>query len=212
MEYSLTTYNIFKLHLPLCRQYIGILEKNNHFLLLQEWVESLHTSSHVYTTTQPTFIVPLKHQKTGVATLSHFKPIEEEKFLSLSKELGVTTLKSMIITSYKLGAKDVTIMNCHALNFVTNHVWSKTFDYWLEQLPPSGPCIIAGDFNTWNAGRSDYIASLLVAQGFIQASYSHPTSICLDHIWHRDIEAISCSAHLTIHTSDHYPVTLKFKL
>lgn len=212
MEYSLTTYNIFKLHLPLCRQYVGLLEKNNDFLLLQEWVDSLHVHDDVFTTVQPTFTIPLKNQKTGVATISHYQPLEEERYLSLSKELGLATLKSMVVTSYNLDGSTITIMNCHALNFVTNGVWSQTFDYWLSRLPESGPCIIAGDFNTWNMLRTDHIKQQLTSHGFIQATYKHPTSICLDHVWHRDIEELSCNAHLNTHTSDHYPVTLKFKL
>lgn len=212
MEYSLTTYNIFKLHLPLCRQYVGVLEKNNHFLLLQEWIDSLHTQESLYTTTQPTFTIPLRKQKTGTATLSHFQPTSEKKYLSLSRELGITTPKSMIITSYELDGTTLTIMNCHALNFVTTDSWSKTFDYWLSQLPESGPCIIAGDFNTWNSLRTDHAHRILTLKNFVQEKYIHPTSICLDHVWHRDIEPTSCIAHTNVHTSDHYPVTLKFTI
>lgn len=212
MEYSLTTYNIFKLHLPLCRQYVGILEKNNDFLLLQEWIESLHVTQDVYTTTQATFTIPLRKQKTGVATISRHQPLDEKKYLSLSKELGITTSKSMVVTTYELDKTLITIMNCHALNFVTTGTWIETFEYWLSQLPDSGPCIIAGDFNTWNMLRTEQVKKLLITSGFTQATYTHPTSVCLDHVWHRDVNATSCVAHLNIHTSDHYPVTLKFTL
>lgn len=212
MEYSLTTYNIFKLHLPLCRQYVGFLEKNNDFLLLQEWVDSLHTPPHTYTVAQPTFTIPMRKQKTGVATISSHQPLKETKGLSLSRELGITTPKGMVITSYELDGTIITIMNCHALNFVTTAMWKKTFDYWLSELPEQGPCIIAGDFNTWNPLRTDHMKEQLIQNGFTQASYYHPTAICLDHVWHREVTATSCKAHINAHTSDHYPVTLTFTL
>ena len=51
MEYTFTTYNIFKLHLPFSRQYVGILEKHNDFLAIQEWVGSLRISEDKYSIT-----------------------------------------------------------------------------------------------------------------------------------------------------------------
>lgn len=212
MKYRLTTYNIFKLHLPLSRQYVGILEKHNDFLVLQEWVNSLHPSDTKYITTQETFKVPLKNVTTGTATLSSFPTIKEQKMLSLGKELGFTTHKSAIITSHDVDGKLLTILNCHALNFVGNGLWKETMEYWIEQLPHHGPCIIAGDFNTWNPMRTDFLNNLLTDLKYSYASYKHQTLISFDHIWYRDISVTSCTLHDNVHASDHYPLSITFDI
>lgn len=212
MKYRLTTYNIFKLHLPLSRQYVGILEKHNDFLVLQEWVNSLHPANTKYITTQETFKVPLKNVTTGTATLSSYPIIKEHKMLSMGKELGFTTHKSAIITTHEVDGKILTILNCHALNFVNNSSWEETMKYWLDQLPIEGPCVIAGDFNTWNPMRTDYLRKTLSSLGYSYAPYEHSVIICFDHIWYREITVTSCELHDTVHTSDHYPLSITFDI
>lgn len=212
MKYRLTTYNIFKLHLPLSRQYVGTLEKNNDFLLLQEWVSSLNTQSGKYTHTQETFTIPLRKEVTGTATISTYPPISVQKFLSLSRELGFATHKSAIVTEYILDGKTLTILNCHALNFVENKVWEETMYYWIKQLPNEGACVVAGDFNVWNLGRTDSLRKILIAKGFTYAPYEHSVPLCLDHVWYRHIVVTSCTLHDRVHTSDHYPLTITFDM
>lgn len=212
MEYSLTTYNIFKLHLPFSRQYIGNLGKKNDFLVLQEWVDSLHVPyNKYYIATQETFTLPLKQEKTGTATISSFPIVSEEKFLSNSRELGFTTHKSALLTSYTVKGKRFTILNAHALNFVGNATWYKNIDSWIMHIPLSGACIVAGDFNTWNPWRFKYLQKKLESLGFAYAEYDHTAIIRVDHIWYRNIIPTSCRSHSNVHSSDHYPVTLTFK-
>ena len=212
MKYRLTTYNIFKLRLPYSRQYVGTLEKHNDFLVLQEWTDSLRIADTKYSTTQETFTLPLKKEKTGTATLSSFPPIFENKLLSLSRELGFVTHKSAIITAYEIDRKILTILNCHALNFVGNSAWKETINYWVTQLPEVGPCVVAGDFNVWNPGRTDYLRNSLHERGFLYAPYEHSIPLCLDHVWYRDITVTSCLLNDRVHTSDHYPLTITFDL
>lgn len=187
MEYTFTTYNIFKLRLPFCRQYVGYLEKNTDFLAVQEWVESLHVKRDKFIFSQATFTLPIKQEKTGTAIISSYKPTHQKGLLSVSSELGFLTSKSATITSYNLENKVLTILNCHSLNFVTNSVWEKTIDHWLDHLPANGPCIVAGDFNTWNPWRFDLLEKKLQSLGFLYAHYDHNLIMRLDHIWHRDI-------------------------
>ncbi len=212
MKYSLTTYNIFKLHLPLSRQYVSTLERNNDFLLLQEWVSSLTPQHTKYKNIQETFTLPLKKETTGTATISSFPPVTEEKLLSLSRELGFTTHKSAILTTYLIEGGKLTILNCHALNFVENSTWKKTMDYWISKLPDDGPCVVAGDFNVWNPGRTDHLRKILLEKGFSYAPYKHSIPMCLDHIWYRHIVVTSCILHDRVHTSDHYPITITFDM
>jgi endonuclease/exonuclease/phosphatase (EEP) superfamily protein YafD len=212
MEYSLTTYNIFKLHLPYSRQYIGILEKNTTFLLLQEWIDSLTIAEEKHIVTQETFKLPLKNSTTGIAIISSYEAQSVKKYISTSKELGFLTPKSGVVATYHIKNKPITIGNCHALNFVTNKAWRTMIDAWLHTIPRNGACIVAGDFNTWNPWRFDYLEKKLGELGFTYAHYEHTLVILLDHIWYRDVEKVSCTSNLNVHVSDHYPVTFTFKL
>lgn len=212
MEYSLAVYNVFKCRLPFSRQYVGKLARENDFLLLQEWVSSLVPKEERFEVVNATFKLPLRREETGTATFSHFKIKNQTSAFSLSKELGVITHKSMILTTHDIHGESITIFNCHALNFVTNQVWEKTMNAWIKRLPKHGACIVAGDFNTWNPWRYDFLDSLLTKLGFKYAHYDHHLVMRLDHIWYREVQTISCVAHTNVHTSDHYPLFFKFRL
>ncbi len=212
MTYSFTTYNLFKAHIPFCRQNVGRMCKENSFIALQEWIDNLHTHDGAFIETNPTFTIPLRHVKTGTATISHHKATDVEKFFSQDRELGFATKKSMLKTSYDVDGKHLTILNCHALNFVTNELWKKTIDYWMEQIPEHGAVIFAGDFNTWNPPRFDYLEKKLKEKRFHYANYDHNPILRLDHIWYRDLDVQSCISDENMHSSDHYPVTLCFRI
>ena len=189
-----------------------MLEKKNDFLVLQEWIESLRIAENKHIVTESTFTLPLKRVKTGTATISSYSPISSKSFISKSRELGCITPKSALITTYDLNGRTFTVGNCHALNFVSNAVWKRMIDSWAQDIPKDGSCIVAGDFNTWNPWRFDHLEKKLQDLGFKYAHYDHNLVMRLDHIWCRDVEIVSCAINMNVHTSDHYPVTIKFKL
>jgi endonuclease/exonuclease/phosphatase (EEP) superfamily protein YafD len=212
-EYAFTTYNIFKAHLPFARQNLGTLCAKNDFVALQEWVSDLHIHEDKHIVTCPTFTLPLQKRQTGTATISSHKPIESIHVLSKERELGIATRKSMIITLYTLHDGTVIhIANIHALNFVLNSTWKKHVDHFIEFLPKSGPLIFAGDFNTWNPWRFNYLEQALKKLRLHYAHYDHNIIMRLDHIFTRDIDVLETKEDENMHTSDHYPVTLKFKI
>ncbi len=212
-EYSFTTYNIFKAHLPFARQVVGRLAADNDFVALQEWISSLHVRADEFIATCPTFIIPFRNIKTGTAVISKHKPIDVLTLTSKERELGFTTKKSMIITAHVLhNGTTLHIANIHSLNFVTNGAWKRQLDYFLEYLPKSGPLIFAGDFNTWHPWRFEYLENTLRKHRLHYANYDHDIVLRLDHIFTRDIEVLETKEANTIHTSDHYPVTLKFRI
>jgi endonuclease/exonuclease/phosphatase (EEP) superfamily protein YafD len=212
-EYSFTTYNIFKAHFPFVRQNIGTLCANNDFVALQEWVSNLHVKEGEHIASCPTFIVPFRKVKTGTATISRHRPTDVLDLVSRERELGFLTKKSMIVTAYTLhNGTTLHIANIHSLNFVTNRAWKKQIDYFIDYLPRSGPLIFAGDFNTWNPWRFDYLEEKLRAHHLHYANYDHNIIMRLDHIFTRGLEVLETKEDDNMHTSDHYPVTLKFKI
>jgi endonuclease/exonuclease/phosphatase (EEP) superfamily protein YafD len=95
---------------------------------------------------------------------------------------------------------------------VTNRVWKKQIDEIVLLLPEHGPLIFAGDFNTWNSERFNYLEKVLGTLHMRYANYDHNIIMRLDHIWTRDIHQIETKADVSMHTSDHYPVKLLFTL
>jgi endonuclease/exonuclease/phosphatase (EEP) superfamily protein YafD len=212
-EYTLTTYNIFKAHIPYLRQELGRLSASSDFLVIQEWVSTLHTPSHKYAVSCPTFIIPFRNVFTGTATLANREPIDQVLLHSKDRELFFLTRKSMLITAYTLhDGTTLHIANIHALNFVTNAVWKKNIDYFISFLPKHGPLIFAGDFNTWHPKRFDYLEKKLASIGLTYANYNHNVIMRLDHIFVREVNVHHVTAHINTHTSDHYPITMRFGL
>lgn len=151
--------------------------------------------------------------KTGTATISRHVPTDILELTSKARELGIATRKSMLLTSYSLHDGTVLhIANIHSLNFVTNTTWKNQLDYFMSYLPKSGALIFAGDFNTWNPGRFDYLEKVMRTHRLTYAHYNHNMIMRLDHIWTRDLEIIETVADLGMHSSDHYPITMKFTL
>lgn len=212
-EYSFVTYNIFKAHFPFVRQNIGRFCAHHDFVALQEWVSTLHVREDEYITSCTTFRIPFRNVETGTATISRHKPLTSSTIQSRNRELGVTTHKSMVITSYSLYDGEVLhIANIHSLNFVTNGVWKKQIDDCVEHLPTHGPLIFAGDFNTWNPARFDYLEKKLQEHHLRYANYDHSIIMRLDHIFTRGIEVLETSEDINMHTSDHYPVIMRFRV
>jgi endonuclease/exonuclease/phosphatase (EEP) superfamily protein YafD len=117
----------------------------------------------------------------------------------------------MTLTQYHLPEK-LTILNCHALNFVTTASWKKTIRAWFNEIPLHGACIVAGDFNTWNTTRLKHLHQFLYSKGFSYAPYKGNEVMRLDHIFVRDIHIENVQCHTRVHTSDHYPITMTFSV
>lgn len=212
MRHSLAVYNIFKCQLPFSRQYLGKLEEEHDFVLLQEWVSSIAHKESSFLISNATFTLPLKRRETGTATISKHPPVAHTLAFSLGRELGFLTRKSLIISTHDVKGRRITLFNCHALNFVPTGVWKKTMKVWLARLPEKGPVILAGDFNTWAPARYAYLHDELQKKGFSYANYEDNIIMRLDHVWYRDVHNVSCSAHTGVHTSDHYPLIVEFSL
>lgn len=212
-EYSFTTYNIFKAHFPFVRQNVGTLCMRNDFVALQEWVSTLHVRADEHIATCTTFTIPFRHVATGTATISKHAPENILELTSRERELGLATRKSMLLTSHTLPCgTTLHIANIHSLNFVLNGTWKKQIDYFIDHLPKTGSLIFAGDFNTWNPWRFDYLEEALRRHHLQYANYDRNIIMRLDHIFTRGLHVIETKEDSNMHTSDHYPVTMRFKI
>ncbi len=211
-EYTFTTFNIYKAKRPFARSDINLLCRQSDFMALQEWVSSIALPKNYYVCISERAMILFRKKKTGTAIFSKIVPVHELSLQSKNREIGFLTQKNMTIAKYYVDNTALTIMNCHALNFVTNSVWKKNIDRWLAHIPQDGAVIVAGDFNTWNARRFVHLNNMLQKKGFSYAPYLHTNFLKLDHIWVRNIDIVSTHCHHGIRSSDHRPITLKFKL
>lgn len=210
-EYTFTTFNIYKAKRPFARSDINLLCRQSDFMALQEWVNSLALPKNYYVCISERAMILFRKKKTGTAIFSKIMPVHELSLQSKNREIGFLTQKNMTVAKYSVDDTALTIMNCHALNFVTNSMWKKNIDRWLAHIPQDGAVIVAGDFNTWNARRFAHLNTMLQKKGFVYAPYSHTHFLKLDHIWVRNIDIVSTHCHHGIRSSDHRPITLKFR-
>jgi endonuclease/exonuclease/phosphatase (EEP) superfamily protein YafD len=209
---KLTVYNVFKGHFPGIRSRVGRFTKHADFVMAQEWVSSLKEHSGYTYEHNVTFRLPIRNVKTGTCTVANkkHKLLSTEKIITKRRELGFTTRKSALITTYKVKGRELTLVNLHALNFVTNKTWRKEIEFLIKRVPKNVPAIVAGDFNTWNPARFNFLETLMIKHRFSYANYNHNIVMRLDHVFYRGVTIESCECLVSVHNSDHYPIAVEF--
>ncbi len=164
-------------------------------------------------------------EEIGVATASRASAVGSEALLSASGEPLAGTRKAALATRYALGDRTLTAVNIHALNF------SPSLDGFRHQLldvasmlrGTEGPNIVAGDFNTWRAGKLELADSIFASIGLVRLDFGVCESDkkrafgnALDHVYYTPAHLVPDSASLRVRTgfasSDHFPLEATFTL
>jgi endonuclease/exonuclease/phosphatase (EEP) superfamily protein YafD len=214
-QFSLLTWNIHKgtEGAPWARD-LEALASGSQLVLLQEAVTSGFMTRTLEQLQNLSFMMAQSFFfsdgiSTGVATGSNIT-LEEKNFRqSPTREPITNTPKVTLLTVYQMqDGEPLLVMNIHGINFVTNKQWRQQ----LEDLRPyllnfTGRIVFAGDFNTWNPGRSDYLDVFANQVGLHEVKFSNDTrSIKLDYIFLRGCTANKARLHSEIKTSDHFPL------
>jgi len=156
----------------------------------------------------------------GVLSAFKISCEDELSLLTRKRELSYATYKTSLITKHKIfHDKVLLIVNLHAINFVRN---SDFYDE-LEQIKLSikshkGAMIVAGDFNTWNIKRVNYLKEFSSELSLKEVSFNDSSKIkkvfknSLDYIFYRDLELINSKVIDSKKISDHNPIIAKFRL
>lgn len=126
--------------------------------------------------------------------------------------------KSLLFSRYSLaGAKEqLLVVNLHAVNFSLR---GRTYQAQLDMISRaiaghSGPLIVAGDFNRWNARRQQQLNQWAVTH---QLSEAVPAPDLRTRFWDYPLDAIFyrgltlITAHsINTHASDHTPIKASF--
>ncbi len=233
-EFTLLSWNVHKgQHPDLAGDLHETLKVHQPDLVfLQEAKPGTVEEPHLAGTLAPAWRHPLKlRSEVGVFTASCVEPLERQAFRSKSRELGFTTPKTALMTRYALSnGTELLAVNVHALNFERGE--PKRFIRQMKTLhvlmqAHEGPIVFAGDFNTWNAERNDYLQELAAGLGMQEVNSfvgyrktgdhgwaNHllgiDPSLPLDRVFYRGLECTSAKI-LDLDSSDHDPLVVRFR-
>jgi endonuclease/exonuclease/phosphatase (EEP) superfamily protein YafD len=214
-KFSLLTWNIQKASDGAAwAKDLNRLSKNADLVLLQEAVSNNFMTSTLENLKAHSFLMAQSFfyndgNSTGVATGSKAS-LEGRGFRqSPAREPITKTPKLTLMTVYQMQDRvPVLVLNIHGINFVSNTLWRQQ----LEDLRPyllrfSGRVIFAGDFNTWNPGRTEFLESFAAELGLQKVHLGiDERRLKLDHIFLRGCTAAKAKLHSEIKTSDHLPL------
>ena len=194
-------------------------EWNLHLLLLQE--------ARMRPTSAPFLLPDLSYcsapnlrfgsLRYGLLTASSQTALEARALPSRAKEGIVGPRKGSLITYYRRYDKKIlTVVNLHGINFRAASVYAQELDTLKKVLEKgSGPLIVAGDFNSWNAIRMKILEIFRKDLGMQTVSF--PTKKIkkfrdypLDHIFYRDLNCERSALCERSHDSDHTPLLAEF--
>lgn len=171
-------------------------------------------------TTATSFFDGEEKIRTGVANISTVAPVSNSFIRTQTLEPVVRSPKVLLISSYPISNthKKLTVVNIHGINFVSNKSFELEMDRIYEKIKdiPS-PLIFAGDFNTWNDGRLEYLSKIAEKLGLSAAKFKPDDRLRfngrpLDHfLFTSDIRVISASVNGMYKGSDHKPIQVELE-
>jgi endonuclease/exonuclease/phosphatase (EEP) superfamily protein YafD len=154
-------------------------------------------------------------EATGVMSMSRYMLEENKTLVSPGREPILNTPKvsgysTLVIP--EIGR--VHLINTHALNFNFGSKFKDQVDSIAEFIKTlQGPVIWAGDFNTWNDDRKDYLIKHATALGLTHLNPANDKRglLKLDHVFVRDLNVESIEVLSQYKSSDHVPLRVVFK-
>ncbi len=223
-SFNILCWNVAKLTLKSSyKNYLKSLIENENIniLLLQEVKKCIAQELDIYDFSY--ILSPNIQTKRHIfGVLSAFK-ISCENDLSLltkKRELIYATHKVSLITKHKIhNEKKLMIVNLHAINFVKN---SDFYDE-LQKIKSSvkshkDAMIIAGDFNTWNTKRVNYLKEFTYDLSLKKVDFNNEKNVkkiftnSLDYIFYRGLKLIDSKVINSKNISDHNPIIATFKI
>jgi len=221
-EFTLLCWNVAKLTLNASyKNFIDLLIENYDLdiLLLQEVKKNL--SHELYLHDYSYILSPnIETKKHIFGVLSAFRAScqNEVAILTKKQELRYATHKVSLITYHKISnGKILLIVNLHAINFVHNSDFKNELDCIHSTIKShDGAMIVAGDFNTWNLKRVQYLREFTDDLGLKKVEFSDESNLkkifsnSLDYIFYRDLDLIYSKVIDSKKISDHNPIIAKF--
>jgi len=218
---SLLNWNIYKAQEENWAADFRTLIKEQNLVLIQEAINRPEVTSALRQQ-QPWWQLNTgfyyEGRETGVLTASSTPAIFSCGIRTVEPLIRIP--KTVLINLYPIANSQQALLvaNLHGINFTLGT------DTYAEQLSAmtfvisqhSGPVIIAGDFNSWNAARNEVITTAFQKLSLKKLAYENHNRVkifgyALDHVFYRGLEVIS-EETLSVTSSDHNPVRVIFAL
>ncbi len=152
---------------------------------------------------------------TGPKTGSRVPCLSKRVVKSLDREPLVATPKTFLITSYPFAGQTLLVLNVHAINLVSTAKFARQLEQIIGPVHDhKGPCIVAGDFNTWNETRWHLLQKAMGDLGLSRVPAAAPQwrhfNQVLDHVFYRGLKLVTSRALLNVKSSDHVPLWAEF--
>lgn len=158
---------------------------------------------------------------TGTMVGSNVKPIETIVRHSPDFEPLTNTPKSITIARYgiKDAMVDLLVISVHAINFTSTGAFKRHIDRAVEEIRShQGPVLFAGDFNTWNKARTQYLFRVCKELGLKDVVFKNGGQrlkfgkYYLDHTFVRGAKIKNAEVLSFSEGSDHRPMVLELQL
>jgi endonuclease/exonuclease/phosphatase (EEP) superfamily protein YafD len=159
-----------------------------------------------------------EHVTTGPKTGCRIASSGAAFVRSLDFEPVTGTPKTFLQTIYPLAnGEPLLVLNVHAINLVSHTKFARQVEQIIAPVAGHrGPCIVAGDFNTWNVPRWHLLQKAMADVGLARAPVSAPQwrhfNQVLDHVFFRGLRLINARALSHVRSSDHVPLAVDFDL
>lgn len=201
------------------------LGQNADLVLLQEAVDHTNFTRHVSDansnlswTLAKSYLRKRTGDHTGVATGSSAQPLRNQRLISPVMEPFVQTPKTALVSDFAIESasgkqKVLRVINVHAINFVGNQAFKNHMKQVFQRIVEhEGPVIFAGDFNTWNPGRTRFLREGAAALGLVESHSAGGTLLTLDYVFTRGLKTLSTDVPSQIRSSDHAPLLVEVEL
>ena len=217
---KMISWNMFKARRKGCMPDLARMSAGVELVLLQEAVlhggiaQPFHLASGLEWIMAENFGVG-RGITTGPKTGSRVASLESRVVKSLDREPLVATPKTFLITSYPFAGRTLLVLNVHAVNLVSTAAFVRQIEQIIGPVHDhDGPCIVAGDFNTWNESRLHLLHKAMGDLGLVRVPAAAPQwrhfNQVLDHVFYRDLRLVGARALIDVRSSDHVPLWAEF--
>jgi endonuclease/exonuclease/phosphatase (EEP) superfamily protein YafD len=152
---------------------------------------------------------------TGPKTGSRVAALSSAFVKSLDREPVSATPKSFLLTTYPCGDETLLVANVHAINLVTTDKFARQIAQLTGAVKAhKGPCIVGGDFNTWNEARWHLLLRAMEGVGLVRVPAAAPQlrhfNQVLDHVFYRGLRMMNARPLMHVKSSDHVPLWVEF--
>ena len=218
---KMISWNMFKARRKGCMPDLTSLSAGVELALLQEAVlygglaHPFHLASGLEWIMAENLGTAQQAITTGPKTGSRVAALSSHVIRTLDSEPFIGTPKTFLQTTYPFGGECLLVLNVHAINLVSTAKFARQVEQMTAPVAAhQGPCIVAGDFNTWNAARWHLLLKAMADVGLTRVLAAAPQwrhfNQVLDHVFYRGLRLMSARPLVHVKSSDHVPLWAEF--